>query len=85
MRGDKQVAGIYYFNTYAHIVQWSTIRMVLTMVLSKGWTMCQVNYTNAFVQAGIKEEVYVEQPKGFLRKDKKDMVFKLNKSLYGLK
>ena len=67
------------------MVQWSTIRLVLTMVLANAWTTRQVDYTNAFTQAELKEEVYIEPPKGFQRKDRKDLVLKLLKSLYGLK
>ena len=85
VRGDKQVEGIDYFETYAPVVQWSTIRLVLTMVLANGWTTKQVDYTNAFTQADLKEEVYIEPPKGFQRKDKKDQVLRLIKSLYGLR
>ena len=55
------------------------------MVLANGWTTRQVDYTNAFTQAELKEEVYIEPPKGFQRKDKKDLVLRLLKSLYGLK
>ena len=85
VRGDKRIIGVDYFETYAPVVQWSTIRLVLTMVLSHGWVTRQVDYTNAFTQADLKEEVYIESPKGFERKDKKDMVLKLLKSLYGLR
>ena len=85
VRGDKQVPGVDYFEIYAPVVQWSTIRLVLTMVLANGWTTRQVDYTNAFTQAELKEDVYIEPPKGFQRKDKRDLVLKLLKSLYGLK
>ena len=85
VRGDKQVAGVDYFETYAPVVQWSTIRLVLTMVLANGWVTRQVDYTNAFAQAELGEEVYIEPPKGFQRKDKRDLVLKLLKSLYGLR
>ena len=85
VRGDKQVEGVDYFETYAPIVQWSTIRLILTMVLANGWVTKQVDYTNAFAQATLNEEVYIEQPKGFARKDKQNLVLKLIKSLYGLK
>ena len=44
-----------------------------------------MDYTNAFAQATIKEEVYIEPPKGIHRKDKKNLILKLFKSLYGLK
>ena len=85
VRGDLQREGIDYFETYAPVVQWSTVRLLLTLILSNNWTTKQVDYTNVFAQAELKEEVYIEQPRGFVRKDKKDMVLKLLKSLYGLK
>ena len=44
------------------------------MVLANGRTTRQVDYTNAFTQAELKEEVYIEPPKGFQRKDKKNLV-----------
>ena len=55
------------------------------MVLANGWVTRQVDYTNDFTQAELGEEVYIEPPKGFQRKDKKDLVLKLLKSLYGLR
>ena len=85
VRGDLQREGVDYFDTYAPVIQWSTVRLLLTMVLSKNWKTKQVDYTNAFAQARLKEEVYIESPRGFGRKDKKDMVLKLINSLYGLK
>ena len=84
VRGDMQVEGEDFFETYAPVVQWSTVRLLLTMVLANGWTTKQVDYTNAFAQASLKEEVYIEPPRGFRRPDGKDMVLKLVKSLYDL-
>jgi hypothetical protein len=37
VRGDLQKEGIDFFETYAPVCQWSTIRMILTMVLQNGW------------------------------------------------
>jgi hypothetical protein len=51
VRGDMQQEGVDYFETYAPVVQWSTIRMILTLVLREGWSTRQVDYTNAFAQA----------------------------------
>jgi hypothetical protein len=85
VRGDQQTEGVDYFETYAPVVQWSTVRMVLTMILANGWATKQVDYTNAFAQADLSEEVYIESPKGFGRRDGIDMVLRLIKSLYGLK
>ena len=45
----------------------------------------QVGYTNTFIQAGLKEEVYREQPTRFSRKDKLDMVLKIIESMHWCK
>jgi hypothetical protein len=84
-RGDMQTEGVDYFETYAPVVQWSTIRLLLSTVLTEGWTTRQVDYTNAFVQAELKEEVYVEYPRLFGPKSGSDKVLHLLKSLYGLR
>ena len=64
-RGDMQKEGVDYFDTYAPVVQWSTVRLLLSTVLTEGWATRQVDYTNAFAQAMLKEEVYIEFPKMF--------------------
>jgi hypothetical protein len=55
------------------------------MVLQNGWATKQVDYTNAFAQAEMKETVYIEPPKLFGPKSGKELVLLLLKSLYGLK
>ena len=55
------------------------------MILANDWTTRQVDYTKAFVQTALEEEVYIEAPRGYSFKDKQDKVLHLIKSLYGLK
>ena len=83
VRGDKQKEGIDYFETYAPVVSWQTIRLLLILSIKLGLKTKQVDYTAAFVQSKIKEEVYVELPRGFPQKG--DKVLKLQRCLYGLK
>jgi hypothetical protein len=85
VRGDLQTEGVEYFEYYALVVQWCTIRMVLALVLREGWATRQVNYTNAFVQAEMAETVPVEPPRLFGPRSGKYLVLLLLKSLYGLK
>jgi hypothetical protein len=51
VRGDLQEEGVDYFEIYAPVIAWSTVQMLLTVVLQEGWTTKQVDYTNAFAQA----------------------------------
>ena len=85
VRGDKQLPGIDYFDTYAPVVAWSTIRLMLTMTAVLDLHTKQVDYNNAFAQAPIAEDVYVELPKDFESNNDGDSVLKLNTSLYGMK
>jgi hypothetical protein len=87
VRGDQQVAGIDYFETYAPVTSWTTVRLLLTLSIVANLESVQVDYTNAFAQADLPkgEETFMEIPQGFYGSDPdKDMVLELKKSLYGL-
>ena len=65
VRGDRQVEGVDYFEKWAPTVSWATVRILLCLTLSQGWVTKQVDFSNAFVQATLKEGVYVSLPEGF--------------------
>jgi hypothetical protein len=96
-RGDCQIEGLDYFETYAPVVNWQTVRIMLVMSLLMGLSTKQVDYTAAFTHADIDRDpewdtmtaeereqsgVYLEMPRGF---QTPGHVLKLKKSLYGLK
>jgi hypothetical protein len=83
-RGDKQVPGIDYFESYAPVVSWSTVRLMLIFGLAFKLKTQQVDYVNAFAQGDLQEQVHLELPQGFQVPDNKDYVLRLRKSLYGL-
>ena len=60
VKGDLQKEGIDFFDTYAPVVKWSTIRMLLIETLSRNWTTRQVDFTNAFAQGTLSEIVYID-------------------------
>ena len=66
--------------SYTPVVQWSTVRLLLTMILSKNWVTKQVDYTNTFALTTLNEQVYIDSPQGFTRKDKANKVLHLIKS-----
>ena len=94
VRGDRQIEGINYFDTFTPVVQWSTVWMILVLSLTLGLASKQVDVVSAFCRAPINEDVYVDLPKGWRRLNelgglkenfKADHVLKLKRSVYGLK
>jgi hypothetical protein len=84
VRGDKQIEGLDFFETYAPVVSWTTVRMMLILSTSLNMSTVQVDYSNAFAQAHLKEDIYISVPQGF-GSEGGTAVLKLNRSLYGLK
>ena len=85
MRSYIQISGVEYFETYAPVVKYSTICLALTMILSNNFHTNQVDYTNAFAQAYLKEEVNINPPSGFGLSDGISKVLRLIKSLYDVR
>jgi len=85
VRGDTMVAGEDYGESFSPVVQWSSVRLMLILSIVHGLETRQVDYVNAFAQADLDREVYIEIPKGYEDANEGvDCVLKLNKSLYGM-
>ena len=63
----------------------TTIRVLIALAVSKRWNLYQLDFKNAFVNAELEEEVYMEQPQGYMHQQYPNYVCKLKKALYGLK
>jgi len=55
-----------YEETFAPIAKLNTIKMLITLATKKHWMMHQINVKSAFLNGELKEEVYLEQPEGFV-------------------
>lgn len=88
-RGDKQIQGIDFFETYAPVVMWITVRLMLILECLLGLVSKQGDVTCAFLHAHLEEgeDVYLEMPQGFKQysKNGRARVLKLKRCLYGLK
>jgi hypothetical protein len=65
------------------VVQWITIRMVNTLAAMHNLKGKQIDFTQAFPQPKLKEEIYLQFPAGFEHKNEK-WALKLKRNLYGL-
>ncbi len=81
-----QLEGVDFFETYAPVVQWTTIRLMFILEVLLGLKSNQGGITCAFLHADLEsnETVYVAMPLSFNTKSKNGKHQKLNKTLYGL-
>ena len=97
VRGDREIENVHYWDTYAPVVNWDTVRFLLILSVQLKLETLQVDYTAAFVHADVQkppgydamttEEQYkasqfAEMPRGFGQPGK---VLRLKKNLYGKK
>jgi hypothetical protein len=43
-----------------------SIRLALAIAATKGWEVHQMDVKNAFLHSDLSEEIYMEQPQGFM-------------------
>ena len=55
-RGDKQLEGIYFFETYAPVVQWTTVRLMLILEILLNLKSKQSDVTAAFLHAQLEDK-----------------------------
>jgi len=84
-RGFTQQEGIDYLETFSPVVKLATVRLVLTIAVTRGWFIHQLDVHNAFLNEILQEKVYMEQPPSFSHPTLSSHVFQLHKSIYGLK
>ena len=68
-----------------NLVKPATVRLILTIAVSFKWSLRQLDISNAFLHGFLKEEVFMQQPPGYVDSQFPSHVCKLHKSLYGLK
>ncbi|KAE8696580.1 putative disease resistance protein [Hibiscus syriacus] len=83
-KGFLQQPGIDYHEVFSPVVKPVTVRVILTLALTRGWLLRQVDINNAFLNGALMEEVYMTQPPGFVQAGG-SLVCKLHKAIYGLK
>ena len=57
-KGFKQQYGIDYEDTFSPVIKATTIRIILSMAISRGWSLRQLDVQNAFLHGFLEEELY---------------------------
>ena len=76
--GFSQRPGMNFAETFSPAVKPATVRTLLPLDLSRGWSIHQLDVKNAFLHVILSEAIYYTQPNP-------NFVCRLNRSLYGLK
>ena len=85
-KGYSQLYGIDFTETFAPVVRFSSLRAILAIAAAADYEIHQMDVKTAFLNGDLDEDIYMQQPDGYRADgDQVDYVWKLNKSLYGLK
>ncbi len=84
-KGFTQTYGVDYNKSFAPVVKFTSIHCIITLAASEDMEIHQMDVKIAFLNGELEEDIYMEQPQGFVHQGDEHIVCKLHKSLYGLK
>ncbi|GJX72065.1 retrovirus-related pol polyprotein from transposon TNT 1-94, partial [Tanacetum coccineum] len=84
-KGYGQEEGIDFEESFAPVARLEVVRIFMAYEAHKNFPIFQMDVKTAFLNGPLKEEVFVQQPDGFVDPDFPNHVYRLKKALYGLK
>ncbi|GJW49318.1 retrovirus-related pol polyprotein from transposon TNT 1-94 [Tanacetum coccineum] len=84
-KGYSQQEGIDFEESFAPFIRLEVVRLFIAYVAHKSFPVYQMDFKTTFLNSPLKEEVYVNQPNGFIDPHHPEKVYRLKKALYGLK
>nr|GEZ84995.1 hypothetical protein [Tanacetum cinerariifolium] len=82
---DRLDEGVDIEESFALVARLEDVRLFIAYAAHKSFTVYQIDVKTAFLYGTLKEEVYVNQPDGFVDPYHPDKVYRLKKALYELK
>ena len=84
-KGYKQEFGVDYKEVFAPVARLDTIRLVIALAAQNSWPIFQLDVKSAFLHGYLEEQVFIDQPPGYVKIGNEHKVYRLKKALYGLK
>ena len=84
-KGFTQIPGIDYDETFSPVARFESLRLLLALAALEDWEIHQLDVKSAFLNGMLDEEIYMEQPQGFIITGQETKVCRLKKAIYGLK
>ena len=82
---EREKPRIDYDEIFSPVVRHTSIRPVLALVATWDLHLEQMDVKTTFLHGDLEEQIYMQQPEGFSQPRHEHLVFRLKKSLYGLK
>src|SRR5229473_1519491 len=84
-KGFTQIPGIDYDETFSPVACFESLQLLLALAVLENWEIHQMDVKLAFLNGVLNEEIYMEQPQGFIAAEQENKVCQLKRALYGLK
>ncbi|KAG7564974.1 Reverse transcriptase domain [Arabidopsis suecica] len=86
-KGYTQQEGVDYIDTFSPVAKLASVKLILGLAAKQGWSLTQMDVTNAFLHSELEEEIYMSLPQGYTTSAElpPNPVCRLHKSIYGLK
>ena len=76
-KGFSQIPGVDYNDVFSPVVKHSSIRTFFSIVAMHDLELEQLDVKTAFLHGELEEEIYMDQPEGFIMPGKENFVCKL--------
>jgi hypothetical protein len=80
-----QIPSLDYDETFSPITHFESLRLLLVLAALEDWEVHQLDVKSVFLNGVLNEEIYMEQPQGFITTEKETQVCHLKKAIYSLK
>src|SRR5712671_3538201 len=84
-KGFTQIPSIDYDETFSPVARFESLRLLLALAALEDWEIHQMDVKSVFLNGVLDEEIYMEQPQGFITPRTETKVCHLKRAIYGLK